>query len=80
MVAAVALFTLGGRWLDEELGWSSPLFLLVGFILGALGGFVHLVNTVAPEMLPFRSMPAPTSKPDDEPADSSSPADDVDSV
>ena len=80
MVAAVALFTLAGRWLDEELGWSSPLFLLVGFSLGALGGFLHLVNTVAPELLPFRSKPAPTSRPGDDPADASPPGDDADST
>ena len=63
MIAAVALFTLGGRWLDERLGWSSPLFLLVGFGLGAFGGFLHLVNSVAPELLPFRSKPSSAARP-----------------
>ena len=74
MIAAVALFTLGGQWLDERLGWSSPLFLLVGFGLGAFGGFLHLVNAVAPELLPFRSKPgfaarSGAAKPRQEPAD-----------
>lgn len=61
MIAAVALFALGGRWLDEKLG-CSPLFLLIGFALGALGGFIHLVNAVSPELLPFRPKPSPASK------------------
>ena len=77
MIAVVALFALGGRWLDEKLG-SSPLFLLLGFSLGALGGFIHLVNSVAPELLPFRRQPPPTSPPDDEPDDSSAPGDESD--
>jgi Putative F0F1-ATPase subunit Ca2+/Mg2+ transporter len=54
MIAAVALFALGGRWLDEKTG-LGPLFLLLGFFLGALGGFIHLVASMAPELLPFTS-------------------------
>ena len=54
LIVVVVLFTLGGRWLDDQWG-TSPLCLLIGFFLGALGGFIHLVNAVAPELLPFGS-------------------------
>jgi hypothetical protein len=54
MIAVVALFALGGRWLDGKTG-LGPLFLLIGFFIGAFGGFIHLVAALAPELLPFRS-------------------------
>lgn len=47
---AVALFTIGGWWLDSKLG-SRPAFLLVGLFLGATGGFIHLVETISPGTL-----------------------------
>ena len=56
LIAAVVLFTLGGKWLDDRWG-TSPLCLLIGFGLGALGGFIHLVNAVSPELLPFGPKP-----------------------
>ena len=51
-VVSVALFAYGGYWLD---GWLAtlPLFLVVGSVLGAVGGFIHFLSHVAPEMLPF---------------------------
>ena len=46
----IVLFTLGGWWLDTRLE-TLPTFLLVGFGLGAVGGFIHLVETVSPGTL-----------------------------
>ena len=52
LVGSVGLFAFGGHLLD---GWleTSPLFLLLGLLLGATGGFIHLFSAVAPGMLPF---------------------------
>ena len=49
---AVALFTLGGVWLDGKCG-TAPLFLVIGFLLGATGGMFHLIARLAPNALPF---------------------------
>lgn len=43
--AAVALYGLGGWWLDGKLG-TSPLFLLLGVGLGAIGGFFWIYREV----------------------------------
>ena len=52
LVGSVGLFAFGGHLLD---GWleTSPLFLLLGLLLGVTGGFIHLFSVVAPGMLPF---------------------------
>jgi hypothetical protein len=42
---AIALFTWGGTWLDAKTG-LSPLFTLLGFLLGFIGGTVSLVYEV----------------------------------
>lgn len=49
---AVALFAWGGHWLDGRLG-TSPLFLVLGAVVGLLGGFLHLLQALAPDLLPF---------------------------
>lgn len=50
--ASVALFTVGGRWLDGQLG-TEPLCILVGVMLGLVGGTIHLLHSLAPGTLPF---------------------------
>jgi hypothetical protein len=59
MVVTVGLLAYGGIWLDRRLG-TNPLFVVVGALLGVVGGTLHLIGVVAPEMLPFRrKAPAP---------------------
>lgn len=52
MALAVALFTWGGYRLDLALG-SSPLFVIAGSMLGVVGGFLHLMRVLAPEIRLF---------------------------
>jgi len=49
---AVAAFALGGHWLDGRLD-TSPIFLIVGCLLGTAGGMLHLVRRLT------RPSPAP---------------------
>lgn len=58
----VALFALGGLWLDGRLG-TRPLFVLVGILLGLVGGTIHLLRVVAPGSLPFKRRPPPDGTP-----------------
>lgn len=46
----VALFALGGFWLDGKLA-TSPLFVLLGTLLGILGGTIHVLRVLAPATL-----------------------------
>jgi F0F1-type ATP synthase assembly protein I len=43
--ASMFVFGWGGYWLDGKLG-TSPLLLIVGGALGAIGGFIHIVKSV----------------------------------
>jgi F0F1-type ATP synthase assembly protein I len=46
LVAAVAVFSLVGWWLDGKLGHETPWFLLLGALLGMTGGFISFFRTV----------------------------------
>jgi F0F1-type ATP synthase assembly protein I len=37
LALSVVLLTLGGRWLDGQLG-TTPLFVIIGALWGAVGG------------------------------------------
>ncbi len=41
LAMSIALFALGGNWLDGRLG-TSPLFVLLGVFLGFGGGFYRM--------------------------------------
>jgi len=43
----VVLFTLGGLWLDGKVPSLSPLFTILGAVLGAVGGMTSLVVQVS---------------------------------
>lgn len=61
--ATMALFALGGLWLDGRAG-TQPLFLLLGIALALVGGTIHLLRVFAPGSLPFGRKP---KKPQDPP-------------
>ena len=62
--ASMALFALGGYWLDGQFG-SQPWLTLVGCLFGLVGGTIHLLNAVAPGTLPFGK-----DRPSENPAES----------
>jgi F0F1-type ATP synthase assembly protein I len=48
---SVALFAWLGYLGDGALG-SSPLLMIVGVLLGLVGGFLHVLRVLAPDLLP----------------------------
>ncbi len=38
---------LGGHWVDERLGITFPVFMLIGFFLGAGAGTVMIIRLVS---------------------------------
>ena len=38
---------LGGHWVDERLGMTFPVFMLIGFFLGAGAGTVMIIRLVS---------------------------------
>jgi ATP synthase protein I len=43
LAAAVGLFLLAGWWLDGRVG-TTPLFTILGALVGAAAGFYHLIQ------------------------------------
>ena len=52
LAVSVGLFAYGGLWLDRQLG-TRPWLLLLFALLGIVGGMLHLIREVAPELWPF---------------------------
>ncbi|MFO1051912.1 MAG: AtpZ/AtpI family protein [Planctomycetota bacterium] len=59
LAVSVSLFCWGGYRLDLSLD-SSPLFLILGAALGLLGGFLHLMRVLAPDIRLFGRRPRDT--------------------
>jgi hypothetical protein len=49
---AVALFAWLGYLGDGALG-LSPILMIVGVLLGLIGGFLHVLRVLAPDLLPI---------------------------
>lgn len=64
LAVSVGVFAYGGLWLDRQLG-TKPWLLLVLVLLGIVGGMLHLVRTVAPELWPFGPPNQPKDRSDD---------------
>ncbi len=56
LAVTVGLFAYAGLWLDKRLG-TAPLCLLVLVGLGMVGGMLHLIRLLAPELWPFGKLP-----------------------
>ncbi len=70
MAVVVGLFAYLGHLLDGVTG-LEPLFLILGLLLGAVGGFLHVVSVAAPEMLPFGRAQKSVDEPSQESSESS---------
>ncbi|HEX6812381.1 MAG TPA: AtpZ/AtpI family protein [Planctomycetota bacterium] len=56
LAVSVGLFAYGGLWLDKQLG-TKPWMLLLCVALGIVGGILHLIRVLAPELWPFGKLP-----------------------
>lgn len=56
LAVSVTLFAYGGLWLDTRFG-TKPWLLLLCVGLGIVGGMLHLIRVLAPELLPFGKRP-----------------------
>ncbi|MEY2982816.1 MAG: putative F0F1-ATPase subunit Ca2+/Mg2+ transporter [Planctomycetota bacterium] len=74
---SVALFAWLGHLGDGSLG-TSPILMIVGVLMGLVGGFLHVLRVLAPDLLPFgkssghpaeRRGSAPRGKDGERPAD-----------
>ncbi len=63
LAVSVGLFAFGGLWLDSHFG-TKPLFLLVCVLCGIVGGILHLIRVLAPELWPFGRLPKDGDPPD----------------
>lgn len=45
LAVSVLAMTLGGKWLDDQFG-TTPVFLIIGALWGAVGGTVWVVLRV----------------------------------
>jgi len=62
LAATVGLFAYGGLWLDARLG-TRPWMLLLCVGCGIVGGILHLIRVLAPELWPFGKLPRSGGKP-----------------
>jgi len=56
LAVSVGLFAWGGLWLDAQWG-TKPWMTLLCVGLGMLGGMLHLIRVLAPELWPFGRLP-----------------------
>ncbi len=47
LLVTTLIGALGGHWVDERLGMTFPVFMLIGFFLGAGAGTVMIIRLVS---------------------------------
>jgi len=47
LLVTTLIGALGGHWVDEQLGLTFPVFMLIGFFLGAGAGTVVIIRLVS---------------------------------
>ncbi len=58
LAVSVGLFAYGGLQLDAHFG-TKPWLLLVCVLCGIVGGILHLIRVLAPELWPFGKLSDP---------------------
>ncbi|MCB9879519.1 MAG: AtpZ/AtpI family protein [Planctomycetes bacterium] len=71
LAVSVGLFAYGGLWLDRKLG-TKPWLLLLMVLCGIVGGILHTIRVLAPQMWPF-GKPAEKTGSDERSDEESSP-------
>lgn len=61
LAVSVGLFAYAGLWLDARFG-SKPWCLILCVGCGIVGGILHLIRVLAPEMWPFGKSPSNGTK------------------
>ncbi|MBL8730478.1 MAG: AtpZ/AtpI family protein [Planctomycetes bacterium] len=56
LAVSVGLFAYAGLWLDARFG-TKPWLLLLCVVCGIVGGILHLIRVLAPELWPFKTSP-----------------------
>ncbi len=69
VAVSVTCFAYLGLWIDEGAG-TKPWLTLLLVLFGLVGGFLHLIHAVAPELLPKKKSARPRAQhpPSDHPA------------
>jgi len=47
LLVTTLIGALGGHWVDQQLGLTFPVFMLIGFFLGAGAGTVMIIRLVS---------------------------------
>jgi ATP synthase protein I len=47
LLVTTLIGALGGHWVDEQLGLTFPVFMLIGFFLGAGAGTLMIIRLVS---------------------------------
>ncbi len=47
LLVTTLIGALGGHWVDEQLGMTFPVFMLIGFFLGAGAGTLMIIRLVS---------------------------------
>ena len=47
LLVTTLIGALGGHWVDERLGMTFPVFMLIGFFLGAGAGTAMIIRLVS---------------------------------
>jgi F0F1-type ATP synthase assembly protein I len=47
LLVTTLIGALGGHWVDQRLGMTFPVFMLIGFFLGAGAGTVMIIRLVS---------------------------------
>lgn len=44
MAGTIVVFTMGGWWLDKQVGWKVPVFTLILSLFGVMGSLFYVIR------------------------------------